>query len=133
MQPSSGDPVDVITLFTVLLALVTSPDIAKLLAPYSGIVLAAVAGSGACLYEKREVMLALNALWYVAMRILLAVTLTVALAEGLQYIFQKAEPRLWVIPIAFLIGYVRDYEQVQRVGKFYRFVRNLLGGRDGNK
>jgi hypothetical protein len=51
---------------------------------------------------------------FVAVRVLLAVSLTVALVELLQELIPWAKPRFTLIPLAFALGYIQDYSEAWR-------------------
>ena len=105
----SNDPLDVIALLVALLTFVTSREIAAILGPYAAIVIAACAGAALSLSGNDKEMTLWRATWYVGVRILLAFVLTVALAKGIKAQFEW-EPSVTLIPLAFGIGWVRDYD-----------------------
>lgn len=107
------DPVDIITLLVALLALVTSREIAHTVSPYAAIMVLACAGAALSLSGNEKPMTTLQASVYVSVRVGVAIVLTVSIAEGLQLIAPWAKPRYTLIPLAFAIGWIRDYETVR--------------------
>ena len=108
----SNDPVDLIALLVTLFALIASKEIAAILGPYAGIFLLACAGAAVSLSGTKETYTGSRAVWYVTWRAGVAVVVTVAIAELLQLVLPQLKPRYTVAPIAFLIGWIRDYNLV---------------------
>ncbi len=125
------DPSDLITVIATILAMITSPETAQILAPYAGIVIAAIAGAGLSLSGKMEDMGAMKSIRYISIRVLTATSLAVLLAFCLQAIFLQIPARAAVIPIAFLIGWIRDMAHAKRIIKFVRFARDETGDKRG--
>lgn len=103
------EPLDLIAALVALIALFTSKEIAQAIGPYAAIFVAACAGAAISISGNAKEMSAWEATWYVTARVLMAVVLTVTIA----YIVKmKAgwDVRHTVIPIAFVIGWIRNYE-----------------------
>ena len=107
------DPQDFITVVVAILALVTSKELAALVGPYAGIAACACAGAAVSLSGNDEPMTVPQALGYVLLRVLLATILTVGLAELLQHVIPAIKPRYSLIPLAFAIGWIRDYTSLR--------------------
>lgn len=110
----NNDPLDLIALFIALFTLVATKEVAQLAGPYAAIMVWGCAGAAVSLSGHRETMGAREAVWYVSVRVFLAIALTVMLAEVLQAVLPETtskvlQPRYTVGPIAFLLGWVRDY------------------------
>jgi hypothetical protein len=60
-----------------------------------------------------EPMTVPQALGYVLLRVLLATILTVGLAELLQHVIPAIKPRYSLIPVAFAVGWIRDYSSLR--------------------
>lgn len=114
-----SDPVDIVSLIVALLALIASKELASMIGPYAAILVLASAGASLSLSgTEREMEEWWEPVWYVFVRILLAVTLTVALAEVLQAIMpawlsNAMKPKLTLVPIAFCIGWIGDFRRVK--------------------
>jgi hypothetical protein len=107
------EPQDFITVVVAILALVTSKELAGLVGPYAGIAACACAGAAVSLSGNDESMTVPQALGYVLLRVLLATILTVGLAELLQHVMPAIKPRYSLIPLAFAIGWIRDYSSLR--------------------
>ena len=111
-----GEPLDLVALLIALLAFIVSKDVADAVGPYAAIAILACAGAALSLSGTEESMssrLNWKSAWFVAIRVLLAVAITVSIAEVLEHIVPWLKPRYSVSPIAFAIGWVRDYNQVR--------------------
>jgi len=113
-----NEPVDFVALIIALFAMVTSVEIAQIIGPYASIMVLACAGAALSLSTNGKEMTTSQAVAYVSLRVVLAVALTVALAELLQKFVPWLNPRYTLIPLAFGIGWIRDYDTV----------RNWIGG-----
>lgn len=109
------DPADVVALLVALLAFVTSREVAHLLGPYAAIIVAASAGSALSLSSVEKVM---PKWWqpmaFIFVRIGAAVVLTVTIAEVAHSQFPGLQPRSLLVPLAFGIGWMRDYGAAMR-------------------
>ncbi|MGL4834226.1 MAG: hypothetical protein ACRCXH_07440 [Shewanella sp.] len=103
-----GAPSNFVDLLSLLLALVISRELAYLLGPYVAIAVLAFGGAGIAL-RRAEPRSAWRSVEFVGFRVLLAVGMTVALAELLQALIPWANPRITLIPLSFAIGYITDY------------------------
>ena len=110
MQP---EPLDLVSLLMVVLAFIVSKDVAVAVSPYAAICILACAGAGISLSGNDRKMEFWPACWYVGIRVVMAAGLTIGLAELLQKFAPWLVPRYTLIPIAFLIGWVRDYDSVR--------------------
>jgi hypothetical protein len=111
MQP---EPLDLVALLIVLLAFIVSKDVAIAVGPYAAICVLACAGAGVSLSGNDRKMELWEGCWYVGIRVILAVALTVGLAELLQKIAPWLAPRYTLIPLAFGLGWIRDYDSVRK-------------------
>jgi hypothetical protein len=96
-----------------LLAFITSRDVAIVAGPYAAIVILACAGAALSLSGAEERMSPFAGAWFIFVRVFIAVAITVALAEGMQWFFPKLAPRYTLAPIAFAIGWIKDYNSVR--------------------
>ncbi len=110
----SNEPADLIALLVALLSLIASKEVAALIGPYAAIFLLACAGAALSLSGNEKEMPPIKAVWYVTVRIMVAIALTGALAELLQNIAPWMKPRYTLVPLAFGIGFIRDYESVRK-------------------
>lgn len=108
-----SDPVDLITLLGALLAFIVSKEIAAIVSPYAGICVCACAGAAVSISGTDRKMTVPEAAWYVSMRVVVAIAVTVALAEVLNAVASWAKPRYTLIPLAFGIGWIKDYNSVR--------------------
>jgi len=104
-----GDPPDVVSLLIALVAIIASKEIAHLVGPYAAIVVLACAGASLSLSGSDENLSGFRAVLYIGVRVLVAVVLTVTLAELLQVAVPWLKPRYTLVPLAFGIGWIRDY------------------------
>jgi hypothetical protein len=109
------DPADVVALLVALLAYVTSREVAHLLGPYAAIIVSASAGSALSLSATEKVM----ARWwqpmsYIVIRVGVAMVLTVAIAELAHSQMPELQTRSLLVPLAFGIGWMSDYNAVMR-------------------
>lgn len=109
---ATPDPLDVIALLVALLTFVTGREVAVLIGPYAAIMVAACAGAAVSLSGNDREMTVPRAIWYVTIRVLVAFTLTSALASALKN-WLSWNPAVTLIPLAFGIGWIRDYDGVR--------------------
>lgn len=121
------DPPDFVSFLVALLAMIASKEIAYLVGPYAAIMVCASVGAALSLSGTEETMTIRKASGYVILRIFLAASLTIALAELLQVAAPWAKPRYTLIPLAFAMGWIRDYDTVRNVmrdaARWYRWFR----------
>ena len=108
----NNEPTDLITLLIALIAVLTGREIAQLVGPYAAIIVLACAGAGVALSKADHEMSNFQAGKYVSLRVLMAVCFTIAVAEFLQNYVPGIKPRYSLVPIAFLIGWVKDYNSI---------------------
>jgi len=108
-----GDPPDVVSLLIALVAIIASKEIAHLVGPYAAIVVLACAGASLSLSGSDENLTGFRAVVYIGVRVLVAVVLTVTLAELLQVAVPWLKPCYTLVPLAFGIGWIRDYSAVR--------------------
>lgn len=109
-----NEPVDIVSLLIALIAVIASREVAHLVGPYAALVVLACAGSALSLSGNEEELTAVRAFRYVAVRILVAVVLTVTIAELIQLVAPWARPRFTLVPLAFGIGWIKDYGEVRK-------------------
>lgn len=107
-----NDPLDIVSLAIALVALIASPQVAAMVGPYAAIALLAITGAGIALSGNNAEMTNWQACKYVSIRVLLALVLTVALAKFVQVFWPGLQPIFTLIPVAFGIGWIRDYNKV---------------------
>jgi len=120
-----NEPQDFIGFVIAIMAALTSKEIAHLVGPYAAVIVLALAGSGLALTSYEKAMTAFESCRYVAIRVLLAVTLTVSVAELLQAVMPWAKPRYTLLPIAFGIGMIKDYKAL--MGWLGESIKNAVG------
>lgn len=110
-----NQPLDLVGVIVALLTFIVSKDVANTIGPYAAIVILAAAGAALSLSgsETEAGKFNVKAVWYVSVRIFLAVALTVVIAELLEKVVPWLQPRFSLSPIAFAIGWIRDYDQVK--------------------
>ena len=108
-----NEPLDLVSLLIAMIAVIASKEIAFMVGPYAAIVVLAFSGAALSLSGTEEQMGYKSAIWYVSIRVLAAVVLTVAIAELLQQVIPWAKPRTTLIPLAFAIGWIKDYGSVR--------------------
>ena len=107
------DPLDLVSLVTILLAFIVSKDVASSLGPYAAIFVLACAGASLSLSGSEDKMSVWKSILFVALRVLLALAITISVAELLQNLAPWMKPRYTLSPIAFGIGWIRDYNQIR--------------------
>lgn len=107
------EPLDLLAIIAVLLTFIVSKDVASALSPYAAIVMLSCAGACLALSGAEEKMSMWKAVFFVALRVILAVAITVSVAEILQNIIPWLKPRYSLSPIALGIGWIRDFNQVR--------------------
>lgn len=109
-----SEPSDIVALLVALLAFVTSREVAYLLGPYAAIIVASSAGAALSLSSTES---PLPKWWqpivFVSVRVVVAVVLTVAIANAI-VTGTEVKAGLFLIPVAFGIGAIRDYGSVLR-------------------
>lgn len=118
-------PLDIVGIAIALLTYMVSKDVALVLGPYAAIVLLAFAGAAFCLSGLNERIGIVPGVWFITIRVLVAVAITVSLAEVIQRWLPSMQPRYTLAPIAFGIGFIRDVNQVRAgigdlLGYFFR-------------
>lgn len=112
-----NEPLDVIALLVVLITYVTSREVASLLGPYAAIIVSASAGAAVSLPLRSSAM---DQWWqpmgYIIVRVMLAVLLTVALANVVHVYVPDLQLRVLLVPISIGIGLVWDYGAVLKWG-----------------
>lgn len=113
-----------------LLTYVVSRDLAYLLGPYIAIAIAASAGAALALGSSKA-MKWRQVVFYVGLRIVMAVVLTVSIAELIYGVSSMSKmAALGMMPlIAFCIGVIRDYRAVLEMA--FAFLRRRT--RTGDK
>lgn len=102
------NPLELVSLFVLIAATVFSRQVAEVVGPYMVIILAAVCGAGYAL-RRREKTTRASAAWFFLRVTLLAVLLTVGLAQLVQvYLLQDWQQRWLLVPIALALGLAGD-------------------------
>jgi predicted ABC-type exoprotein transport system permease subunit len=102
------NPLDLVSLFVLIAAAVFSREVAAVVGPYMVIILAAICGAGYAL-RRREKTTRASAAWFFVRVTVLAVLLTVALAQVVQvYLLPDWQQRWLLVPIALAIGVAGD-------------------------
>jgi hypothetical protein len=109
----NNEPVDLVGLLISIVALVASPEIAHLVGPYMAIFVLACAGAAFSASGTASTMRPLAVVWYVGIRVLLALAITVSLAELVQSFWPSMKPRITLVPLAFGIGCIRNFNAVR--------------------
>ena len=107
------DPLDLVGIIAVLLAYIASKELASAVSPYAAIALLACAGATLSLSGAEDKMSVVKAVWFVGLRVVLAIAITISVAELLQNVAPWMKPRYTLSPIAFGIGWIRDYNQIR--------------------
>lgn len=108
----NNDPLDLVALLVALLTFVTSREVATILGPYAALMVAACGGAALSLSGNDRDMTLWRATLYVGVRVLVAFVLVVAIAKGIKAQFD-VDPGITLIPLAFGIGWIRDYDGVR--------------------
>lgn len=107
------DPLDLVALMVALVAFIASREVAQAAGPYAAIAILACAGAALCLSGTEDHMTPLEGGWFIFVRVFIAVAVTVAIAEIVAKVFPDLRPRYTLAPIAFGIGWIRDYNAVR--------------------
>lgn len=105
------EPVDFIALVVAILAMLTSHQVAGLIGPYAAIAVLAIAGAGISFSLNEGEFSIWQAMYYVSIRVLLAVVITVSMAELLVQFVDWAKPRYTIAPLALVIGLITDFKK----------------------
>lgn len=107
-----NQPPDIVALLIAVMAMITTDAMAQQIGPYCAIALLAAGGALIALTARHDDMSTFQSLRFVMVRVLIALVLTVSIAQGVQRFWPAIEPRYSLVPIALLIGWVRDYNAV---------------------
>ena len=123
-----NDPLDLVGILAVLLTFIASKEIATAVSPYAAIAVLACAGAALSLSGAEERIGGWKAIWFVFIRVVVAMSITISVAELLQNIWPWMKPRYSLSPIAFAIGCIRDFDQIRdAVGRLLeRFVSRKI-------
>lgn len=102
-------PMDIVSLIALLFTAIINVELANALAPQIAIIMFSLAGSIARVCSSNEEMTRLQGAKEIAGRAFIAFTVTVSIAMLIAMWWPVLEPRYTISPIAFLIGYVKDY------------------------
>lgn len=105
------NPLDLVGLVIAVFASVTSRETAHAVGPYVAIIMLSLAGSIArvCSIETETRLDGFRELFG---RAFVAVSVTVSVAMLLEHFFPALQARYTISPIAFMIGYVKDYTSI---------------------
>lgn len=107
----NNDLLDIVAFLVAVLTFVTSREIAQAVGPYAAVIVAASAGAAFSISGRGDEMGARKASIYVSVRVLAAVAITISAALAVQK-YTGWDARHTLIPIAFLIGWVRDFDHL---------------------
>lgn len=108
-----SNPLDIVALLVALLAFSMSKDAAQIAGPYAAIAVMACAGAALSLSGVETDMSPLRGTWYIFVRVFLAIAVTVMFAQLIEKLLPYLQPRYTLAPIAFGIGWIRDYNSVR--------------------
>ena len=101
-----GNPPDLIGILVLLLATVTTNDMAAALGPYAAIFIAACGGAIFKLSGVEDAQMGqVKRYKFIAGRVLIATIASVGIAVGLAAVVPWAKPSITIVPIAAVIGY----------------------------
>ena len=103
------NPINFVDFVVGIVTLFAGANIAYLVGPYAAIFVVSCGGAILSLSGSDKDMSVRESVAYITVRVVVACCVTVALAELLQYLFPKMQPKYSLIPIAFGIGYIRDW------------------------
>lgn len=127
------EPVDFIALMIALLGMLTSQQVAAIAGPYAAIMVLAASGAAVSFSLSDGQFSILQGVWYVSLRVLLAVVLTVSVAEFLTSFVDWLKPRYTIAPLAFAIGCIRDFKKAFEWSKdTIKTLWNLRNGKPNN-
>lgn len=123
-----NQPLDLVALVIALLAFIVSKDAAMTVGPYAAIVILACAGATLSLSGIEEQMGIMKSAVFITIRVIVAISATVFIAELVQWAVPRLEPRYTLSPIAFGIGWIKDYNHVREVvgGMFQRVLSKKI-------
>jgi hypothetical protein len=122
-------PIDFPDAVIALIAAFTGHTVATYVGPYAVIFLFACLGAAVRLSYKDEDTENINAVRFVTLRICIAVMVGVTCAELLELVVSAAKPKYTVAPLAFVIGWIKDYRAV--FNWFAEVVKGFVGKRYG--
>lgn len=104
---SQTSPLDIVGLCVFIATLLFAPEVAAVVGPYLAITLAAVVGASFAL-ARRDRSSRLSAFFFFGRIVLLAILLTVGLAAVANRMYSEIDERLWLAPIALMVGFIGD-------------------------
>lgn len=110
------NPMDLIALAVALFATLVNKEVAGLVGPYAAIAVLAIAGAMVSLSGGIKSLGAWEASKFFTGRVVIAVAVTVMLAELLQWALPDLPTRKSIGPIAFILGWVKDYNAILQWG-----------------
>ena len=112
---AGADPMDFVGFVVGAVSLIAGVNVAHLVGPYAAIFVLSCGGAILSLTGNDKDMTGRQGIVYISVRVVVAWCLTVAAAELLQSFFPGLKPRYTLIPIAFGIGYIRDWAHLQQI------------------
>ena len=111
MKPTN-EPADLIGFIVAIVTYFSSREIAEIVSPYIAIVVAATMAAGWALSRAGE-LTGMQSLKFLLLRAGTAVVFAVTLANLIHAVAPWAAVRVTMIPIAFLIGLVKDLDELK--------------------
>lgn len=103
---------DLIALVVALFATLVNERVASLVGPYAAIAVLACAGAIISISGNDKVMGTWASCKFFTGRVVVAVAVTVMLAQLLELAWPDLKPKYTVGPIALILGWIRDYNAV---------------------
>ncbi len=130
MNNTPTDPTDLVGLLVALIATIASPELARLVGPYMAIFIVSCAGAAFSASGTNSKMAAWSAARYIFIRVFVALAVTVTVAEAVQAMWPAFRPRVTLIPLAFVIGCIGDFNKVRdwAAAKFDRILTRKIDG-----
>jgi len=109
---TTNNPADIIGFIVAIVTYIASKEIAEVVSPYIAIVVAATMAAGWALSRAGE-LTGYQSLKFIVLRVGTAILFAVTLANLIALVAPWAAPRWTMVPIAFIIGLVKDVEELK--------------------
>lgn len=109
---TNSEPLDLTGLVAAIITFFASKEVAEIASPYIAIIIASVMAAGWALSKTGE-MNVYSTFRFILLRVGTAIIFSVTVAELIHLAAAWAQPRYTMVPIAFLIALVRDFDELK--------------------
>ena len=112
MQTPATDPSDLMGLIIAIITWVATKEIANMIGPHIAIGVAAIVAAGWSLSKAGELS-GWQSCGFMLLRVATAIVFAVTLAQLIHLAAPWASPRVTAVPIAFIIGLIKDLDELR--------------------